>query len=274
MLQFDTAPAHRVLAQRADALFLAPHPALRHCVAHYTVTLPTAALASGLDEWLTLLPDAAGCFVFSLQRDVRGVVWGATTKAARVHRDVGDGPERFFVEFLPGGAHRLTGLSMHALTDHMFSIGEVLPALYAEMKTALECAEGNLAKTTEGMDNILLRQLAKHGGNSTASALLPLLGMDGATVRALAQQAGYSERHLGRLFNASLGVSVKTCARVLRINRALAAIRPGVQFTQLAQEAGYYDQAHFNHDFRAVCGVSPGVYLARMADFYKEDFKF
>ena len=43
---------------------------------------------------------------------------------------------------------------------------------------------------------------------------------------------------------------------------------------RLAQELGYFDQAHFIHDFRAVCGVTPGAYRAGLSDFYNEPLKF
>ena len=42
----------------------------------------------------------------------------------------------------------------------------------------------------------------------------------------------------------------------------------------LAQALGYYDQAHFNHDFKSVCGVSPTVYQQKLSDFYRETHKF
>ena len=51
--------------------------------------------------------------------------------------------------------------------------------------------------------------------------------------------------------------------------------KPGeVSLTHLAQELGYFDQAHFIHDFRSVCGVTPGTYRAELSDFYNEPLKF
>ena len=70
------------------------------------------------------------------------------------------------------------------------------------------------------------------------------------------------------------GLGVHAFVRVLRINRAVRCLQAGApSLTRLAQELGYFDQAHFIHDFKAVCGVSPGQYRAGMSAFYKEPLK-
>ena len=39
-----------------------------------------------------------------------------------------------------------------------------------------------------------------------------------------------------------------------------------VEWTQLALDCGYYDQPHFNHDFREFSGFTPGEYLIRATE--------
>ena len=41
----------------------------------------------------------------------------------------------------------------------------------------------------------------------------------------------------------------------------------------LAQDLEYYDQAHFIHDFKDICGLAPSLYLKNKSDFYNEEFK-
>ena len=43
--------------------------------------------------------------------------------------------------------------------------------------------------------------------------------------------------------------------------------------TMLAQDLEYYDQAHFIHDFKDICGLAPSLYLKNKSDFYNEEFK-
>ena len=65
--------------------------------------------------------------------------------------------------------------------------------------------------------------------------------------------------------------------RLQRINRALSVLEnPADSFflIALAQSLGYYDQSHFIHDFKSVCGITPTGYLQNMSDFYKETYKF
>jgi AraC-like DNA-binding protein len=52
--------------------------------------------------------------------------------------------------------------------------------------------------------------------------------------------------------------------RVRRFRQVLAAIGEGlpVEWARIALDAGYFDQAHFIHDFKAFSGISPSAYVA------------
>lgn len=79
----------------------------------------------------------------------------------------------------------------------------------------------------------------------------------GATVAPLADSLGVSERQLRRRVAAAVGYGPKLLARVLRLQRALAAARSGDELARAALGAGYADQAHFTSDCRSLAGVSP-----------------
>ena len=57
-------------------------------------------------------------------------------------------------------------------------------------------------------------------------------------------------------FKAEVGVTPKRYCRLLRFQRAVAGAHRGgaIDWAGLALSCGYFDQAHFIHDFRA----SPG----------------
>lgn len=76
-----------------------------------------------------------------------------------------------------------------------------------------------------------------------------------ARVETLARDFGVSARQLRRRFESGVGYGPKRLARILRLERALAAARAGEELALAAAEAGYADQAHFAHDCRALAGV-------------------
>ena len=73
-----------------------------------------------------------------------------------------------------------------------------------------------------------------------------------------------SDSAVGRLdlFTAEVGLTPKVFSRLRRFRRALdrVADRPAVDWTVIALECGYYDQAHFIHDFRSFAGMTPTAY--------------
>ncbi len=97
--------------------------------------------------------------------------------------------------------------------------------------------------------------------------LLERMAADRALVRVdqVAALAGVGVRSLQRLFAGWVGVSPKAVLARYRLQEAAAAIDDGAvdDLADLAAELGWFDQAHFSRDFRAVVGVTPSAYLAR-----------
>lgn len=258
-----------VLASTNTHTYLAPHPLLRPYIAHYTVQYPDPTALSGAS--LTLIPDASGCLVFMVHGDVSAYCWGATTRTVTVDNSPDRSEMYLFIEFLPGGGRRLTGFAQQELTDFRVPLSLLDRPLEQKVISLLENA-GSLWALSEGLDMFFLDRLARF--SDLPKVLQGLNTLSAATVRDLADSGCYSQRHLGRLFLENTGMGMKTYLRLLRINRALRLIRPGLPLTWVAQEAGYYDQSHFNHEFKSVCGVSPSTYLRSMSDFYSETLKF
>ena len=76
----------------------------------------------------------------------------------------------------------------------------------------------------------------------------------------LAAEIGVSCRHLTRQFQRAVGLSPKEFGRVSRFLHALQLLNAGNSrsLTDVALDCGFFDQAHFNHEFREFAGMSPG----------------
>lgn len=82
-------------------------------------------------------------------------------------------------------------------------------------------------------------------------------------VAQLASHLGLSCRQLRRRFQHTVGLSPKEFARVsrfLHVIRCLSDRNPRT-LTETAMACGYFDQAHFNHEFREMAGMAPGEFF-------------
>jgi AraC-like DNA-binding protein len=83
-------------------------------------------------------------------------------------------------------------------------------------------------------------------------------------IRAVAEQIGISPRRFIEVFRKEVGLSPKLFCRVRRFQKVLRMISAGreLDWAEIAVTCGYFDQAHFIHDFQAFSGINPSSYLA------------
>ncbi|PZS34500.1 MAG: AraC family transcriptional regulator [Pseudonocardiales bacterium] len=174
----------------------------------------------------------------------------------------------------PLAARALFGLPAGELAGYDGDANEVLGPAAVEVHDQLREATSWTDRFMI-LDQVLRRILDDQrdtvGGSPAAvvHAWQLLLASGGrASVRALANAVGYSERHLANQFRTELGLSPKTAARVIRFDRARRALSgptsSGVpaRIGEVAARHGYYDQSHLVRDFIDFAGCPPSTWLA------------
>jgi AraC-like DNA-binding protein len=89
-------------------------------------------------------------------------------------------------------------------------------------------------------------------------------------ISTVTDQIGLSQRRFIQLFAQQVGLTPKVYCRVQRFQRVLrhiARCKDGIDWTEVALTCGYFDQAHFIHDFRAFSGINPSSYVANKTQF-------
>lgn len=83
-------------------------------------------------------------------------------------------------------------------------------------------------------------------------------------VETLARQCFMSRRQLLRRFENAIGISPKLFSRIVRFQQVFTAMEQTpaqLDWSQIAYDTGYFDQAHFINDFREFSGMSPSQFF-------------
>jgi len=195
---------------------------------------------------------------------------GATVHGVRTERFTRRLTERgraLGVMFRPGGFRPFSGCAMSEITDTVSSVADGFSALLpAEPAIAAALREGvGGAEVAALVDEALAALLpARRQPCEDTIELAELAARNRALrrVEELAAAAGTGVRAVQRAFADHVGVSPKWVLRRYRLYDAAerAARAEVVDWSALAADLGYADQAHLTREFTAVVGEPPGRY--------------
>ena len=169
------------------------------------------------------------------------------------------------LEVTPLGARALFGVPAAALASTIIPPHEVLGPRTRSLADRLASAVSRRDRFRI-LDDVLTGGIrdGAEGPREIGHAWRTLVhASGGVSVAAIAEEVGWSRRHLTDRFRAELGLTPKTAARVLRFDRARNSLSagPGRNLADVAVDAGYYDQAHFTREFNEFAGCAPSRWL-------------
>lgn len=251
-------PDGRVEHQR-----LLPHGALAEVVAHFwsirwDLRAPFVAQT---------LPHPTTHVVF----EAEATVSGPTSK--RFTRTLSGKGEVLGVKFRPAMFSSVCARPASALAERVLPLAEVLPSAASwaadvararSLDAKLRVCEAALERLVQPVPPLV----------ETLRDLTEAIEHDRTLVRVaeLARRAHLQPRTLERSFRRHVGKSPKWVLRRYRLIDAAErlATGDGASIADIAQDVGYYDQAHFARDFRALVGVAPSALRRRVASPSKE----
>ncbi|NTV78889.1 MAG: AraC family transcriptional regulator, partial [Clostridiales bacterium] len=79
----------------------------------------------------------------------------------------------------------------------------------------------------------------------------------------------YTARYVQKVFVEYIGISPKLFSRVIRFQKSLDYIfsNTSLDIYQMVYELGYYDHAHFIHEFKEFCLFSPSQIIHNKRDY-------
>lgn len=174
------------------------------------------------------------------------------------------------VQFKPGGANVFLGVPEGELAGRHHAL-EDLWGRGAQLLEERLLAAASPEARFGALESELLRRAAERTPlHPAVRYALARFQADPAAVsiRATARAAGLSQRRLIELFRRAVGLTPKVYCRMQRFQRLVvrAARVPRLPWAALAQDFGFYDQAHLTREFQAFAGCAPGAYAPIAAD--------
>ena len=164
--------------------------------------------------------------------------------------------------FLPGGSLPFLGGASRVLHNETLNLaefwGDSSRVLYGQLLAATDDAQ-----RFSLLESALLQQLIMSPHPAVMEAVARLTLNPAQRISPLANELGLGQRRFQQIFTNTVGVPPKVFARLKRFSHLLHRTTnlQEADWSLMALDNGYYDQAHLIRDFRAMSGMTPEAFL-------------
>lgn len=198
-------------------------------------------------------------------------VWFSGIREKYITISAGLNSEMFIIYFQKGKSYPFVEMPMHELTDCVLD-GELVmsPEILNMRESLLSCQSCRqmFLFAEQYLTTTFRAQLVANPCVDYAVELI-LQQPQQISLRQLSAKVGYSQKHFIKIFKEHVGLAPKGFLKIIRFQKAMEAIENDQQlnWTDLALDCGYYDQAHFINDFKEFSGFTPAQLRQAKSDF-------
>ncbi|WP_394869986.1 helix-turn-helix domain-containing protein [Clostridioides difficile] len=254
-------------------VYLLPCIQLRNWISNFTISFPNQTIIS--DNY-TIIPHGSVTLVFFYDATgLHSLLFGPTTKPKTVGGIANRCDVILIIEFQPAGFFPIIGIQQSELIDKVVPFSIINTSLDLEIKKIFN-ESLSIDKLILKLEELLISNIKIEYLYEFILAIQLIIQNSGnISSQEISKKVFYSSRHLNRLFNQYLGLSMKSFSRLVRINKSIKLLNNNkTSLMSICNELGFYDIPHFIKDFKIVCGITPQKYRANMSDFYSEIAKF
>ncbi|MBT1702199.1 helix-turn-helix transcriptional regulator [Fulvivirgaceae bacterium PWU20] len=221
-----------------------------------------------------MLPDSALVIAFryrgkvnyinnNIQNELPSITISGIRKTDR-HIKYTGGAANLLVVFKEAGAAAFFKEPLHELFQQTYSLDNFLNrSILAQLEEELSEAKNNMERV-KLIETFLLSTLQGYNPDKLIFAALDKIHASKGVIRIkeLADALCISNDAFEKRFRRVVGASPKQFSYIIRMKHVLQLLKHNHKFTDLALDSGYFDQSHFNKDFKSFTGQSPRAFLA------------
>lgn len=197
-------------------------------------------------------------------------VWFSGFRTRPITIPSGRKSEMIIVNFQKGKAFPFLNEPMSGLTNYVVDAELVIKNNILDLRERLRDAKTIMQKFYLLEQNLLQHYRSRLQENACvdyAIAKISALPHSGS-LSTISDKAGYSQKHLIKLFKDHVGVTLKGFLKIVRFQKAIEAVeqQKQINWAAVAVDCGFYDQSHFIADFRAFSGFTPTEYLKQRGE--------
>lgn len=165
------------------------------------------------------------------------------------------------VEFAPGGFHALSDIPQTEMRNEIVNAYLIFgPSIIQLREEILE--EKDTDNIFEKVHTYFKKRVPDR--STGYKVIAHVCNHIDQPLSSLVRKSGYSHKHLIDLFKKHIGITPKYFQRLARFKNVLNDIhstRRKIDWTAIALDNNYFDQAHFIKEFKHFTGLSPNAYL-------------
>jgi AraC-like DNA-binding protein len=198
-------------------------------------------------------------------------VWVSGLRTEPISIDSGKEAAMIVVYFKKGMAHPFFSVPMNEISNCVLDADLLWGSWIGSLRERIVEARDVTSKF-EILEDALLKQfessLIRNPCIEYAVRQI-VLNPDQVSFTKMSQKIGYSQKHFINMFRSRVGITPKAYLKIARFQKAINEIeqRGTVNWTNISQDCGFYDQSHFINDFRLFSGFTPEEYLRRKSEY-------
>jgi len=174
------------------------------------------------------------------------------------------------IRFYPHGIFPFLDIPINETVNHVENLHSIWNVFHEEIFETL-CTIKEKFKIYSTLDQFLIRKISERKTSNhkvIGHVVKQVRTNPQQSVPELATSIGFTQRHLNRLFKDHTGINPKLLSQIFRFEKASSYLHSNSEenVADLISALGYYDQSHFNKEFKRFSGMTPLEYKKRAID--------